>query len=122
MITNWSGALLSDFVAKYKLGTHSGKEFDKNNPHDLAEYVGMETPDGGYYIGLDIASALHPQTILCYEMNGEELPEDHGGPIRLIIPTKYGIKNLKRIGKIFFTDDRPRDFWFEQGYDYFAGL
>ena len=41
---------------------------------------------------------------------------------RLVIPVKYGIKNLKRIGKIFFSDKRPRDYWAEQGYDWFAGL
>jgi len=122
MITNWGGALFSDFVARYKLATHSGNIFDKNNPSDIANYAGLETPDGGYYVGLDIQSALHPQTLLCYEMNGEALLPKHGAPLRLITPTKYGIKNLKRIGKIFFADERPRDYWFEQGYDYFSGL
>lgn len=60
----------------------------------------MRTPDEAYYIGLDMESALHPQTILCYEMNGKELPENHGYPLRLIIPVKYGVKHLKRIGTI----------------------
>jgi DMSO/TMAO reductase YedYZ molybdopterin-dependent catalytic subunit len=69
-----------------------------------------------------MASVLHPQTLLCYEMNGEPLQIKHGGPLRLIIPTKYGIKNLKRIGVIRFQNRRPKDFWFEQGYDYYAAL
>ncbi len=50
------------------------------------------------------------------------LATDHGAPLRLLIPTKYGIKNLKRVGTIYFTDERPRDYWAEQGYDWFAGL
>ena len=45
-----------------------------------------------------------------------------GAPLRLIIPVKYGIKNLKQIGAITFTDERPADFWAERGYDYYAGL
>ncbi|MFI5134426.1 MAG: molybdopterin-dependent oxidoreductase [Chitinophagales bacterium] len=122
MITNWGGALFSDFVARYKLATHSGNVFDKENSTDIANYAGLETPDGKYYVGLDIESALHSQTLLCYEMNGVPLLPQHGAPLRLITPTKYGIKNLKRIGKIVFTDERPPDYWFEQGYDYFSGL
>ena len=45
-----------------------------------------------------MASALHPQTLLCYEMDGQPLTPEHGAPLRLVIPLKYGIKNLKRIG------------------------
>ena len=67
-------------------------------------------------------SALHPQTILCYEHNGKPLPPEHGAPLRLIIPVKYGIKNLKRIGTMFFDDKRPDDYWAERGYDYYSGL
>ena len=66
----------------------------------------METPDGQYYVGLDMESALHPQTLLCYEMNGKPLEPEHGAPLRLVIPVKYGIKNIKHIGKIKFTDER----------------
>jgi DMSO/TMAO reductase YedYZ molybdopterin-dependent catalytic subunit len=65
---------------------------------------------------------MQPQTLLCYEMNGEALTEPHGAPLRLVIPTKYGIKNLKRIGKIFYSQERPRDYWAELGYDWYAGL
>ena len=82
----------------------------------------MSTPDDHYYVGIDTPSALHPQTLLCYEMNGQPLPRRHGAPLRLIIPVKYGVKNLKNIGKMFFSNDRPRDYWFERGYDYYCGL
>ena len=63
-----------------------------------------------------------PQTLLCYEMNGEPLNLDPGAPLRLAIPVKYGIKNIKRIGTIKFTNERPADYWAEQGYDYYSGL
>ena len=84
-------------------------------------YAGAQTPDGKYYVGLDIASALHPQTLLCYEMDGRPLTPGHGAPLRLVIPIKYGIKNLKQIGTIQFTDVRPADYWAERGYDWYAG-
>ena len=125
-ISWWGGVRLSDFLKHYKLGTRSGKAIDKNNPDDLPKYVGMETPDKKYYVGIDMASALHPQTILCYELNGKPLPgdpdNDQGAPLRLIIPVKYGVKHLKRIGTIFFSDTRPRDYWYKRGYDYDAAL
>lgn len=55
-------------------------------------------------------------------MNGEPLTLDHGARLRLVIPTKHGIENIKRIGKICFTDTRPTDYWFERGYHWYAGL
>jgi DMSO/TMAO reductase YedYZ molybdopterin-dependent catalytic subunit len=69
-----------------------------------------------------MASALHPQSLLAYEMNGQPLEDRHGAPLRLVIPVKYGIKNLKRIGRIEYTNSRPADYWAEQGYDYYSGL
>ena len=49
------------------------------------------------------------------------LTPEHGAPLRLAIPLKYGIKNIKRIGTIRFTDARPADYWAERGYDWYAG-
>lgn len=110
-IQHWAGVRLVDFIQHYGLQA----------PAELP-YVGLETPDKKYYVGLDRASALHPQTILAYEMNNEPLTEAHGAPLRLIIPVKYGIKNLKRIGTLTFSNTRPRDYWAERGYDYYSGL
>lgn len=121
-VQHWGGARLADFLTHYKLGTKSGQAPSPDRTDDLFQYVGMETPDKQYYVGIDMASALHPQTLLAYEMNGEPISDDHGAPVRLIIPVKYGVKNLKRIGRIFFSDARPRDFWAERGYDYYVGL
>lgn len=89
---------------------------------ERATYVAMATPDNEYYIGIDMASALHPQTLLAYEMNGQPLKDEHGAPLRLVTAVKYGIKNIKRIGTISFPDRPPRDYWAERGYDYYAGL
>jgi len=110
-ITWWGGVKFSDFVKYYHL----------ENETNL-KYVGMTTPDNEYYVGIDMPSAIHPQTLLCYEMNRQPLPMNQGFPLRLIIPVKYGIKSIKRIGTIFFSNQRPADYWFERGYDYFAGL
>jgi DMSO/TMAO reductase YedYZ molybdopterin-dependent catalytic subunit len=110
-ILKWGGVRFQDFIAQYAPGQR-----------DPNSYVALETPDRGYYVGLDMASAMHPQTLLCYEMNGDPLSSEHGAPLRLVIPLKYGIKNLKRIGRIAFTTARPPDYWAERGYDYYAGF
>lgn len=122
VVVNWAGARLSDFAQMYQPAARSGGSPDvRNRPQDLVRYVSMETPDSEYYVGLDMASALHPQTLLCYEMNGQPLPMAHGAPLRLVTPVKYGIKNIKRIGRITFTDTRPADYWAERGYDWYSG-
>ena len=95
---------------------------DRNGIGSRYPYVGLETPDGKYYVSIDMESMLHPQTLLCYEMNGAPLLFDNGAPLRLIIPVKYGIKSLKQLGRIFFADSRPPDYWAERGYDWYAGL
>lgn len=121
-VVHWAGVRLADFAARYPPLTRSGEPPEvRRRPGDLAEYVALETPDGGYYVGLDLESALHPQTLLCYEMNGAPLTPEHGAPLRLVIPVKYGIKNLKRIGTLRFTNERPADYWAERGYDWYAG-
>ena len=121
-ITYWGGTRFSDFLEKYHLGTHSGKAPDPAHPEDMYKYVGLATPDSEYYVGIDMKSMLHQQTLLCYLLNDKPLPMDQGYPLRLIITVKYGIKSLKRIGSIYFSDERPDDYWFEEGYDYDAAL
>ena len=110
-IQHWAGLKFSDFMQHFGLD-----EYAKMN------YVGMVTPDKAYYVGIDMPSAMHPQTLLAYEVNDKPIPLEHGAPLRLIIPVKYGIKNLKRIGTMTFSNNRPKDYWAEQGYDYYSGL
>jgi len=109
-VTHWGGVPLRTFMQHYHLDYQA-----------KMKYVGLITPDKGYYVGIDMPSALQPQTLLCYEMNGKPLPVNQGFPLRLIIPVKYGIKHLKRIGTMFFSDNKPADYWAERGYDYYAG-
>jgi DMSO/TMAO reductase YedYZ molybdopterin-dependent catalytic subunit len=121
-IVTWAGARFADFIARYPLASHSIQATSgKMNPNDLAPYVSLATPDERYYVGLDMATALHPQTLLCYEMNGQPLTLAHGAPLRLVTPLKYGIKYIKRIGVISFIDKRPNDYWAQQGYDWDSG-
>jgi DMSO/TMAO reductase YedYZ molybdopterin-dependent catalytic subunit len=111
VVQKWTGARFSDFTKKFLPPGAS-----------LTDYVYLATDEEGYFVGLDMKSALHPQTLLVWERNDKPLTYEHGAPLRLIIPVKYGIKNIKRIGLIRYTNQRPRDFWYEQGYDWFAGL
>jgi hypothetical protein len=112
-VVHWGGARLSDFIHAYPPA--------RSDHGRLPRYVGMETPDRQYYVGLRMDDAMHPQTLLCYEINGQPLTLDHGAPLRLVTPLKYGIKHLKQIGSISFSDKRPRDYWAENDYDYDEG-
>jgi hypothetical protein len=111
---SYAGSKFSDFLRVYNLG--------KKSDGTYYSYVGLETPDGEYYVSIDMESMLHEQTLLTYEMNEEPLSLENGAPLRLLIPVKYGIKSLKRIGKIIFSDQKPPDYWAERGYDWYSGL
>jgi DMSO/TMAO reductase YedYZ molybdopterin-dependent catalytic subunit len=111
---SYAGIRFSDFLRETGLGKRPDGSYYK--------YVGLMTPDGEYYVSIDMPSMLHPQTLLVYEMNGRPLLPQDGAPLRLMIPVKYGIKSIKRIGKLWFSDTRPPDYWAERGYDWFAGL
>jgi DMSO/TMAO reductase YedYZ molybdopterin-dependent catalytic subunit len=120
IVVTWAGARFADFATRFGLATNNGTA-TASDAASLAPYVRVTTPDNGYYVGLDIASAMHPQTLLCYEMNGQPLTPEHGAPLRLAMPVKYGIKYLKRIGNIQFLDQRPADYWADRGYDWDSG-
>jgi len=121
-VMHFAGFRFLDFLTKFGLGTRSGQAPDPvGNPQDLYRYVYLATPDEEYYVGLDMASALHPQTLLCDTMNWEPLTRQHGAPLRLCLTVKYGYKSLKRVGLIRFQDERPGDYWAERGYDWYAG-
>ena len=122
-VMHFGGVRFLDFLTRFGLGTRSGRPPDPSgNPSDLYRHVYLATPDEAYYVGLDMASALHPQTLLCDTMNGQPLTLPHGAPLRLYLSVKYGFKSVKRIGLIRFQDARAPDYWAEQGYDWYAGL
>jgi DMSO/TMAO reductase YedYZ molybdopterin-dependent catalytic subunit len=85
-----------------------------------ARYVGFRCADK-YYESMDMATALHPQTILALDYGGEALPPQYGYPLRLRVPTKLGFKNPKHIGAIFVTNSYPGGYWADQGYNWFSG-
>jgi DMSO/TMAO reductase YedYZ molybdopterin-dependent catalytic subunit len=109
VIGRFGGARLSDFL--------------KMIGADLsARYVYVECADD-YYESLDMATALHPQTLLCYEMYDQPLTREHGAPLRLSIPTKIGYKQAKYLTDLKVTNILDRaGYWEDQGYSAFYGL
>lgn len=87
-----------------------------------AKYIYVECADD-YYESLDMPTALHPQTLLCYEMYGKPLTREHGAPLRLNIPTKIGYKQAKYLTDLKVTNVLDRvGYWEDQGYSEFYGL
>ncbi len=113
-IAQWGGVRMADFLEAYPP--------QRKPDGSLPRYVYMETPSGDYYVGYDMAVCRHPQTLLVTEMAGKPLTQLHGAPLRLHAPTKYGYKQIKRIGLIAYTDVKPDDYWTKLGYDWYAGL
>jgi DMSO/TMAO reductase YedYZ molybdopterin-dependent catalytic subunit len=87
-----------------------------------ARYVEFRSFDAGYYSCWDRASALHPQTILAYGMNGAPLTPDHGAPLRLYSAVKLGYKMVKYLTEVSFLPTRTEGYWEERGYEWFAGV
>jgi sulfoxide reductase catalytic subunit YedY len=64
-----------------------------------------------YFEGLRLDEALNPLTLAATGIYGKPLPTQHGAPIRLVVPWKYGYKSIKSIVKIEFVDKQPKTFW-----------
>lgn len=99
---------------------------------DFLEAIGAD-PDAriltmtcadGYYESLDIETARHPQSLLCYEMYERPLDAGHGAPLRLSLPTKLGYKHAKYLTTLEVGFVRParHGYWSDQGYSWYAGL
>jgi DMSO/TMAO reductase YedYZ molybdopterin-dependent catalytic subunit len=69
-----------------------------------------------YFMSIDLATASHPQTLLATHFNGEPLTVENGAPLRLLMPVKLGLKNVKAITGITYVAEEPRDYWAERGY------
>jgi DMSO/TMAO reductase YedYZ molybdopterin-dependent catalytic subunit len=110
-IVQWGGFRLRDLATMAQ-------------PKDSAKYVLFQSADK-YTESWDLASALHPQTILADRMNGEILPDDNGAPLRLATPIKLGYKLSKWVTKVSFVSQIPKGgkgYWEEQGYEWFGGI
>jgi DMSO/TMAO reductase YedYZ molybdopterin-dependent catalytic subunit len=109
VIGRFGGARLSDFMQLI-------------GADPAARFITVECADD-YYESLDMATALHPQTLLCYEMYEQPLTRQHGAPLRLQIPTKVGYKQAKYLTDLKVTHVLDRvGYWEDQGYSWFYGL
>ena len=93
-----------------------------------ARYITVACADD-YYETLDMATALHPQTLLCWEMYDRPLTREHGAPLRLQVPTKIGYKQAKYLTDLKVTNILEKSasgdkvgYWEDQGYAYYYGL
>jgi len=86
-----------------------------------AKYVAFKTADD-YPSSIDMATALHPQTLLATQYGGDTLADPFGYPMRLRMSTKLGYKNPKWVTAIEVTNKYPGGFWEEKGFPWFAGL
>ena len=118
-----AGSVLGDLTG-YAIGRWGGtpfSEFLKRVGADTsAKYVGFKCADE-YYESIDMATALHPQTLLAFTFDGQQLPAKFGYPMKLRMPTKLGYKNPKHIMEIFVTNTYPGGYWVDQGYNWFGG-
>ena len=85
-----------------------------------AKYIGFKCADD-YYTSIDMATALHPQTIMALSWDGQPLPPKYGYPMKLRMPTKLGYKNPKHVQAIFVTNTYTGGYWEDQGYNWFGG-
>ncbi len=106
-IGKWSGVRFRDFLERV------GADL-------TAKYVGFDCADD-YYTSIDMATALHPQTLLTFRFADQILPAEYGFPMKLRIPTKLGFKNPKHITALYVTNEYPGGYWEDQGYNWFSG-
>jgi DMSO/TMAO reductase YedYZ molybdopterin-dependent catalytic subunit len=106
-IGKWTGAPLCEFL--HRVGA------------DLrAKYVWFRCAEG-YSTSIDMATALHPQTQMTFQFDGQTLPRKYGFPMRVRIPTKLGFKNPKYVMEMAVTDKYLGGYWEDQGYNWFSG-
>src|ERR1700756_5734982 len=113
----WSGLRFDDLLRAFP-------------PTSQAKWVRVESsvnldPSGNpdpYFVSLDLSRARHPQTLLATYFNGTPLTVDHGAPLRLLVPVKLGLKNVKAVTKLSFVAEEPRDYWAERGYSRYDGI
>ena len=84
------------------------ESFYDSNEMPMGRFAGIPLP---YVEGLRIDEAIHPLTLLCVGLYGQVLPNQNGAPLRLVVPWKYGFKNIKSITRIRFTETQPPTTW-----------
>ncbi len=87
---------------------------DRVQPDINAKYVYFQSADS-YYESYTLKELVRPRVLMVLRMNDKPLSKDHGFPLRLIAPFKYGYKNIKYITSIEFADSRKRNYWSNHG-------
>jgi DMSO/TMAO reductase YedYZ molybdopterin-dependent catalytic subunit len=108
-VATWSGVRISEIARLAEIT-------------DDADYVDFQSFDSDYHESWDIDSALHPQTIIAYGMDGHLLGADHGAPARLHSPIKLGYKSTKYLTRIVFMPKRNGGYWSDRGYEWYGGV
>jgi DMSO/TMAO reductase YedYZ molybdopterin-dependent catalytic subunit len=113
----WSGIRFDDLLRAYP-------PMSQAKWAEVESFVNLDAsanPDP-YFASIDLATARHPQTLLATHLNGQPLTVDHGAPLRLLVPVKLGLKNVKAITRIKYVAEEPRDYWAENGYSRYDGI
>jgi len=113
----WGGIRFADLLAAFP--PNAGTRWAAMRSSVVLDSHGNVEP---YYVSIDLATAMHPQTLLATHQNGRPLSLAHGAPLRLLAPVKLGLKNIKAVTDIVYTVDEPPDYWNERGYSKYDGL
>ncbi|KAL0488220.1 sulfite oxidase [Acrasis kona] len=108
----WTGVLLSDVLK------HANFRLDDNINHVQFEGMDIDPEKKPYGASIPVHRAIDPEkeVLLAYKMNGQDIPADHGYPLRVIIPGVVGARNVKWLSRIVVSDEESPSFW--QRYDY----
>lgn len=112
IVVPWVGFSLSELIKRVN-PTSKAKYVEFTTLLDTAQMPGTRRPvlDWPYVEGLRMDEAMHPLGLLCFGMYGEDLPNQDGAPLRIVVPWKYGFKSAKAIVKIRFTEKQPSTTW-----------
>jgi DMSO/TMAO reductase YedYZ molybdopterin-dependent catalytic subunit len=113
----WAGVRLDDLIRAYP--PVSQAKWARVESSVNLDASGNSDP---YFMSLDLATARHPQTLLATHLNGQRLTVEHGAPLRLLVPVKLGLKNVKAITTITYMAEQPKDYWAERGYSRYDGI
>ena len=104
----WTGVRVSDLARVVQPTADAG----------FVDFAGF---DEDYHESWDLESAMHPQTLVAYGMDGHLLGPGHGAPARVHSPLKLGYKNTKYLTRVVFMPARNGGYWSDQGYEWYGG-
>ncbi|HKA36614.1 MAG TPA: molybdopterin-dependent oxidoreductase [Thermoanaerobaculia bacterium] len=117
IIAWWGGLRFADLLSAYPPAP--GAKWARLDSAVNLDFSGNPDP---YYVSIDLPTARHPQALLATHVSGRPLPLAHGAPLRLLVPMKLGLKNIKAVTSIAYSAAEPGDYWGERGYSKYDGL